>query len=843
MKNRNIVYLFLILFLGCDSRLNSSIGLSIPDGGALDVMTDSDLSLGSYSIEIDNDIINIRNKNLFLQGKRWNNEVNSMFAARDVEINYEMMYGSFKPVDKNKTKWVGADNLTYQVISEKELALIMYKDHKELGRFVLQNERNNEGEFLKITSDSTDRYNRFTITFRCLPDEHFIGFGAQSIDVDHYGNTLYGWVQEQGIGKVMHDNYDDLLWYLAGRKHSSQIPIPQILSSRNYVLTLKDDIRPVVYLCSEDTETLRLEFSAGATIYLFTGDTPKDALKIATLVTGRSRIPPDFAFFPWIDAIFGSENVRRIAQKLRDENIPASAIWTEDYKGAQFKGDRYILSENWNIDRILYPDFEKLSDDLHNMGFKFLVYFNSFVFQDSDAYSELNEKGYLIKDKEGKTYLFDGAKGTKASLLDLLNEGAVDWLKAKMNDVIKMGADGWMGDFAEWLPTDSFLYDSKNKKNVSGLIVHNQYPLLWQKIQREVIDSQKDNKDRLFFVRSGWFGTPELADVVWAGDQRTSFDEDDGLPTIIPIGIGLGICGISNYGHDIAGYQSTTNPPSDKELFFRWTELGAYSPIMRTHHGYMPKLNWSWESDEDTISFFRRYARIHTSLFPYFKGLSIESSKSGIPAMRSLALEFPFDKNVWNIKDQYMLGESILVAPVVKRGETSKKVYLPQGRWATIEQSGSYIEGGRYITITTPVDYIPVFVREGGIIPHIKEIIQTNVDIDNIYSSTSDDLRYRKIKLFLGKNGYFSENNELSYELKMLKGYSERKELSFEVDGVRINYCNEDLSNCYKKDEIDRYNLYVKSGSVVDIFMGGIKIAVFKIYSKYEFDSDIIIFY
>ncbi|MCX7959894.1 MAG: hypothetical protein N3B13_12705, partial [Deltaproteobacteria bacterium] len=302
----------------------------------------------------------------------------------------------------------------------------------------------------------------------------------------------------------------------------------------------------------DNSGRLGFEFSKGASLLLFVSDSPKGALKIASSVTGRSRIPPDFAFFPWIDAIFGSENVRRIAKKLRDNNIPASAIWTEDYKGAEFKGNRYVLSEHWEIDRNLYPDFEKLSDDLHNLGYKFLVYFNSFVFEDSDAFSELNSKGLLIKNNEGKTYLFDGHKGTKSSLLDLMNKSAREWLKMKMNEAIKMGADGWMGDFAEWLPADAVLYDSENRKKISGLTVHNRYPVMWQQIQREVIDSQNDNKDRLFFVRSGWFGTAELADVVWAGDQRTSFDEDDGLPTIIPIGIGLGICGVSNYGHDIA---------------------------------------------------------------------------------------------------------------------------------------------------------------------------------------------------------------------------------------------------------------------------------------------------
>lgn len=777
----------------------------------------------------------------FLDSAR-DDEITSMFFVRNVEIDYEMMYGSFKPKDKFKSRWINVNNLKINWVSDSEIEILLFDSESQIGKVLFISRRNTEGEYLEIKFDESERYNRILLSFKCS-DEAFIGFGAQSIDVNHYGNELFGWVQEQGIGKVMHDNYDDLLWYVMGRKHSSHIPIPQILSSRNYVATIIDDIRPVMSLCIGESNRLSFEFSKGSSLYIFPADTPKEALKKATSVTGRSRIPPDFAFFPWIDAIFGSENVRRIAHKLRDNGIPASAIWTEDYIGAKFKGDRYVLNENWNIDRTLYPDFERLSEDLHNLGYKFLVYFNPFVFEDSDVFLELDSRGLLIKDKNGKTYLFDGHKGTKASLIDLLNEDAVKWLKERMNDIVQKGADGWMGDFAEWLPTDSFMYDSKNKKNISGLLMHNKYPVLWQKVQREVLDSQKDGRERLFFARSGWFGTPQLADVIWAGDQRTSFDEDDGLPTIIPIGIGLGICGISNYGHDIAGYQSTTNPPSDKELFFRWTALGAFSPIMRTHHGYMPKLNWSWESDDETIEFFKRYARIHSQLFPYLKTFSIEASKTGIPIMRSLALEFPKERLVWNLKDEYMLGSSILIAPVIKKGEFVKKVYLPYGKWAAFNQSGHYIGGGRYITIEAPIDSIPVFVKAGSIIPMINEEIVTNVDIPNIYQSRPERIKDRIVLLFLGESNTFNEYNGTEYILKMLSDYSSIKGLNFSVDSARIDECLNNERNCYLKDNNGRFSVFMKSGSKLEIFSENKKISEFVIKSKESFNAEVRLFY
>ncbi|MCX7944058.1 MAG: hypothetical protein N2746_06075 [Deltaproteobacteria bacterium] len=844
MKNTLIVFIFVAW--GCEIR-NLEFSFDADNDTKLpNEETTFEFKSGSFIIRYsrENSLI-IRHNNLLLEGfmdVHETTEVNSTFALRNVEIDYEMMYGSFKPRDKIKSPWIIPNKFSFNKISENEIRIDLLDSKGELGKISLTRKENTEGEYLEIKFMESKKYNRIYISFRC-EDEAFIGFGAQSIDVNHYGSELYGWVQEQGIGKVMHDDYDDPLWYVMGRKHSSHIPIPQILSSRNFVATILDDIRPVMSLCKGNSQRLGFEFSIGASLLIFPSDNPKTALKLATSVTGRSRVPPDFAFFPWIDAIFGSENVRRIAQKLRDYDIPASVIWTEDYKGARFKGERYILSENWNIDRNLYPDFEELAKDLHRLGYKFLVYFNPFVFEDSDAFSELDSKGLLIKNSEGKTYLFDGHKGTKSSLIDLLNEDAVNWLKNKMNEVISMGADGWMGDFAEWLPTDSILFDSKNNKNVSGLLIHNKYPVLWQRVQREVIDSQNDNVDRLFFVRSGWFGTPELSDVVWAGDQRTSFDYDDGLPTIIPIGIGLGICGISNYGHDIAGYQSTTNPPSDKELFYRWTTIGAFSPIMRTHHGYIPKPNWSWESDEETITFFKKYAKIHSQLFPYLKSLSIIANTTGIPIMRSLALEFPEDKTVWDIKDAYMLGDYLLVSPVINRGELSKKVYLPSGRWATFNQSGNYIDGKRYITIETPIDSIPVFVKEGAIIPMIDETILTNVDIPNIYTNNDDKIKKRIILIFLGHDGRFTEYNNTTYVLKNFSDFNGKEELVFEINNKKISKCEKSLMECYRRNENGRYTIYSNSKIKLTISSKSEKLSEFEIISQEKFDTELRLFF
>ncbi|MBM3525700.1 MAG: hypothetical protein FJX57_22345, partial [Alphaproteobacteria bacterium] len=570
---------------------------------------------------------------------------------------------------------------------------------------------------LIVTTTAKGSAKRISWGIRCDADDHFAGFGAQTWDVDHRGQTVFTWVQENGIGKSTTDDYNGA-WFVQGRRHSSHLPIPQFLARRGYSLAVRTDERAVFALCSEREDTARLEFELGSTVELFDGPTPAEALERAGASLGRPRQPHRIAFAPWLDAIRGSAEVRRVAKKLRDEKVPSSVLWTEDWKGATQDGDGYILSEEWTADEGLYPNFTGLTKDLHDAGFAFHVYFNSFVYEDTKAFAETAPENFLVKREDGEDYLFTGAKFSETALLDVFNEGARAWAVKKMRDAIALGADGWMHDFAEWLPTDAVTAAG------SGAKVHNRYPVAWQEIAREALDGVEDGAPRLFFARSGWFGTPALADVIWAGDQRTSMAPDDGLPTILPIGIGLGLVGISTYGHDIAGYQSGTNPGSTREVFYRWTELGAWSPVMRTHHGLQASKNWNWEKDAETIAHFRRYAALHMSLMPWLEGLAAVAHETSLPIWRGMFVHFPEDAETWPVTDQVLVGSHVLVAPIQVEGATSRTVYFPSGTWYPWA-GGASLVGGTRTDVNAPLEEIPVFARAGAVIPMFPDGVMT----------------------------------------------------------------------------------------------------------------------
>ena len=568
--------------------------------------------------------------------------------------------------------------------------------------------------------------NRAAIAWPCKKGEHFIGLGGQSWDVDHRGQTVPLWVSEDGITKLDNDG-DNPGWFFSGSRHSTHSPMPIFLSSAGYAVLLETPARAIFQLCSDASDTVRLENWQGSLkLHVFAGKDVADTLRLLTQKLGRPAVPPLFAFAPWLDAIYGSANVRRVAQKLRQAHIPVGAIWSEDWRGGAKSNDEYTLDEDWNSDEKLYPDIQALAADLHAWGFKFLTYNNTFLTQDADVYAQATGNGYSIRKADGTPYTYDTAKFVPGSMLDLSNPEAVKWAQGVYQKGIDQGADGWMADFCEWLPVDIQLFSKEDP-----WLVHNRYAVDCQKLNKDLMDKQKDGVERLFFVRSAWLGSQPLVSVFWPGDQQTDFSPGDGLPSVIPMAIGLGVSGFPYFGSDIGGYMSTlAESPTTKELWFRWVELGAFSAVMRTHHGKSAQSNWNWESDAESTEHMRNYATMHMKLLPYLQAAAKQAAATGLPLMRPLALNWPAFEPGWSLTDEFALGDQMVVAPVVVMGATSRDVRLPPGRWYPLR-------GGPVVTatasaplqISAPLAEIPVFVPAGTMLVLLPDGVDTPLDV------------------------------------------------------------------------------------------------------------------
>ena len=686
-------------------------------------------------------------------------------AVRHADATYEFLFGSFRiEEDPFPEPWTGVATFGTPTLVEGGIVFgLLDVWGQSIGTAKVMEEGPGE---LSITLTAEGDVNRFSAAFACREDEHFLGFGGQSFDVDHRGQTVPIWVQEDGIQKAEDDYYNFGVWFLNGRRHSTHTPMPIYLSSSGYALALDTPYRSIFSMCSEDEDVVRVEaWESEMRMRLFAGSTPLELIEKLTGWTGRPEVPPLFAFAPWLDAIFGEENVARVAQKLRDADVAVSVIWSEDWRGGKDGDLGYRLDEDWEVDRELYPNFEDLADDLHGDGYKFFIYNNTFLDSSVPVYQEAVAGGYTIKNEDGEPYLFDGVKFEPTSLADLSNPDAVDWVKKKYRDGLELGTDGYMADYAEWLPVDAVLDSGEDP-----VARHNLYPVDFQRLNKELFDEMyaEDGIERLFFVRSAYLGSQPLVSVVWAGDQQTDFSEGDGYPSVIPMGIGLGVTGFPYYGHDIGGYMSRLTIPTTRELWFRWVTLGAMSPVMRTHHGNSARETWNWESDEESTAHMQRWSKLHMQLLPYLHHHAQLGSDAGVPMFRPLALSYPEFDVGWTSTDQFMLGDRLIVAPVVEEGATERTVELPAGTFYPL-LGGASVSGS--FTASAPVAEIPVFVPAGSVIVLLPDSVDTAVAAPAVADTvTVDDVGDDRESLGLARRRAISSRRSVACPTAGLRG-------------------------------------------------------------------------
>ncbi len=585
----------------------------------------------------------------------------------------------------------------------------------------------------------------------CSGDDHFLGLGSHAFDVDHVGEAFPLWTSEPGIGKSATDEYASD-WYLTGTRHATSFPMPWALRpDRGQGLLLETTARVDVDLCATDPST----YSFGAwqsqslPLLVVAGDDGLDAVRRLTEVTGRPALPEPWVFAPWNDAVRGPDRVRAVAAALRAAGAPSSVIWSEDWKGAEDRPQGYHLTGEWFLDETKYPDADALAAELENDGFQWFAYFSPFVTDDTLTWDDAVASDALIKQQDGSTYTFLGPTFETMSMVDLTTDTGRSWAQGYLTACLDHGFDGWMADYAEWLPTDAVLASGEDPWQV-----HNLLPLLWQQTNAEVMV----DRDATFFVRSGWTGTGAVAPVVWLGDQRTSFDVDDGLPTVLPLALGLSAGGVAVTASDVAGYQSIGNAPTTRELFFRWASLSAYSPVLRTHHGAFASENVQFDTDADTLAHWAWAARENTRLWPYRYGLAAKAARDGTPMLIPIGLQFPGEDVART--DAWMLGSALLVAPVLEEGATGREVDLPGAVGWYDWHTGEAVQSGHFDAAERE---IPVFAAAGTTIPTFTEIP------DTLLANAGPDVRdltdvdgARTIYLF-GGGGAFTEADGTSY--------------------------------------------------------------------------------
>ena len=543
-------------------------------------------------------------------------------------------------------------------------------------------------------------YDSLTVGLACDDASTFYGLGEQYNGIDHRGEAFPLLVSEQGIGRTGAPQDRPI----AGDAHTTYFPMPYFVDARGFGALVETDHRVDVDLCRTDPKRARLEVVSPEPLSMrvFHGDTPAEVVRQLGDVVGRPHLPPAWAFGVWISSQGGRDAVLADVAALKAADVPFDAIWSQDWTGARMNFDGgFGVQYRWEADPELYPDLPGMIAQLHADGIRFLGYANPFVDPKlPNHFDAMAAAGLLLKNAAGEPDVFFAPNGM-AAVPDLTLVASRAYVHDALYGMIDtLGMDGFMADFGEWTPLDGVPSDGS-----PAIVLHQRYPVLWQEVANEAARDARPDGDYAVFGRSGWTGVQGVAQIHWAGDQEVTFSPTDGLPTVVPALLSLGLSGQPFVTFDIGGFSGKGRT---KELWERSTELGAFVPTMRTHEGSARQTNWQWDSDAATTAHFRRFAKIHELLRPEIVAAAEVAQRTGLPIVRPLMLMFPGDAGAADIDDEFMLGDTLLVAPVVTEGATTRRVYLPPGTWYEVF-TGAAHEGGRTITVDAPMGQPPVF--------------------------------------------------------------------------------------------------------------------------------------
>ncbi|MFT3680136.1 MAG: glycoside hydrolase family 31 protein [Ferruginibacter sp.] len=546
--------------------------------------------------------------------------------------------------------------------------------------------------------------------------------------------------------------YRDNFFNLRGKtrelvQFNTQVCVPVVLSTNGWGIFWDNASRTIF---KDDTTGMSFHSDEGraTNFFVFIGERLDDLVQQYRKHTGDAPLMPKWAlgYHQSRNRYVTQQDAIDVVKRMRTEKIPVNSIFI-DY----FFWGKYGMGSH-HFDEAFFPEPKKMMDTFHKYNTKSVVTIWAAFDSGSRNYQVLKENNYLLK---GAT-IFNGA-----TIYDPFNPkaAAMYWRLAK-DSLMHLGIDGWFLDGPEpdivetFLKTNTYLGPAPTVRNLYSLYhSSNFYKGLLQ---------VHPGKRPYIITRSGWASQQYYGTVVWSGDIKTTFDE---LKTQVTAGLNFTATGIPYWTTDIGGYDGgDPENPAYRELFVRWWQYGMFCPIFRSHGhrvrgnvGELPNELWAYGDTVQKIC--TAYDNFRYRLMPYIYSLAAAVTNKQYTPMRLLAFDFAKDKNVFDIKDQFMYGPAFLVNPVTDAGITKREVYLPKGsNWFDF-WTAKFFEGGQIIHADAPIENIPVFVRAGSIIPFgpvqqfVDEKAANPVDISvyagadgkfSLYEDEGESFNYKK---------------------------------------------------------------------------------------------------
>ncbi len=473
--------------------------------------------------------------------------------------------------------------------------------------------------------------------------------------------------------------------------------VPFYLTNRGYGVFVNDPGAVSFEVASERTS--RVQFSvAGQSLEYFViyGPTPKEVLEKYTALTGRPALPPPWSFGLWLTTSFitsyDESTVTSFIQGMADRDLPLhvfhfDCFWMREFNWCDFEWDTRV-----------FPDPAGMLKRLKERGLHICVWLNPYIAQRSPLFAEGMQKGYLLKRPNGDVWQCDDWQ-PGMGIVDFTNPEARQWFGDKLRALVDMGVDCFKTDFGERIPTDVVYYDGS-----APVKMHNYYTYRYNRTVFEVLREKRGDGEAVVFARSATAGSQKFP-VHWGGDNESTFES---MAESLRGGLSLGLSGFGFWSHDIGGFAGT--PPTD--VYKRWIAFGLLSSHSRLHGNASYRVPWLF--DEEAVDVLRFFTKLKCRLMPYLYAHALEARDRGIPLMRAMLLEFPDDPTCDYLDRQYMLGGSLLVAPVLTP-EGDVTYYLPAGRWTNL-LTGKVVEGPGWVHDMHEFTGLPLMVRPSSII-------------------------------------------------------------------------------------------------------------------------------
>lgn len=663
--------------------------------------------------------------------------VNEFFDSHaEVNIGYDFEEDDEKIIIKYADAYniiINKNPFTYSIYSS-------VNDRRIVTQFILD-----EFSSVGFLNDGKGKVYSIRECFFTPQNESFYGFGERYNAFDQRGNKL--------------DNYVVNIWKEQDKK--TYMPVPFYFTNNNYGLFVKSYYYSQFDVNSDGEKKCVITTNFGRRneghleYYLFLAESSKDIIKSYTELTGKPEPIPVWTLGPWISANEWDKQSEIEAQldSLHKYNIPNGVVvieaWSDEETFYIFNDAEYKLQDGSYSFRLedfkfggRWPDPIGMINNLHNRNMR-IVLWNIPVLKYSSVDNKQRDideeyainSDYVVKNPDGTPYRMAPKWFSSSLCLDYTNKFAVAWWMSKRRYLIdELKVDGLRCDGGEFIWGRDLVFSDGS----SGDEMRNKYPELYVKSYYDYIKSR--NKDGVVFHRAGTFGA-QTHPLAWNGDQNSSFPA---FREAIRSCINMSISGIPFVAYDIAGYHDETG--LTPELYKRSLAQASFSPIMQLHSAYsgdpepsMERTPWNIAkllNDKSCIDTYKKFANVRYNIIPYLYSEMKKSSISGLPLMSPLFVEYPEIKFPKDNEFNYLLGNSLLVCPIAEANVTSLDIMLPPGKWFDF-WTGEKYEG--IIKVEAPDDFLPVFVKEGSIIPlNLNDDYTLSGDISNDLSTFSN---------------------------------------------------------------------------------------------------------